>query len=594
MDDTSVSQLPKRLNNLSCASCKSRKIRCNRVQPICDGCFARKLACVYPLRKRRTPAPESPAQSIHRRLLRLEKRCTDLVPVVASRRESARASETARSNLSAPVATVADAKEAQVAIDLTTPPHSDSRDQLEAVETGATTGRPAVQIGIEERLNRAMDETLQLKRRSLDNKATTLISRIPTQLCKTYIDQFCMQYRGDIFPDFINIKLIYLINDLIDIPVTGIHPATIMLYHSILYHGSLMMPSDPQDENPTQAMYVRCLHAIPAWKEQVTGTKTDLITAILLMRAALQQCDYAFSWSMYRLVCFCMKTLNLHILDKDFPLPFLDPTTNPVDGAEQFRQGFWALVLVDLFFRLLHERPAVITSNVSAWRVNLPSLRITPEVPALVAPTLAFIVGSRLSFHLLRFFDVLGQYAEDVSSAVASIEGLCAEIESLFHEWPVDDIMAENEGSQASWWALYEVAVTAHCSIMVMSHGSSFQGQPLRQTDMDDTPPSPLSVTTARRILQLASLGLEKYPIPPTASFLWGANRCYVAYGCLAQYLLGSDPAELVSTWSTDVALLEHVAKATAATTEMDCEFKPLVQALSEVNAEIKAHQENA
>lgn len=168
------------------------------------------------------------------------------------------------------------------------------------------------------------------------------------------------------------------------------------------------------------------------------------------MRAALQQCDYTFSWSMYRLVCFCMRNLNLHILDKDFPLPFLNPTFTPADGAEQYRQGFWALVLVDLFFRLLHQKPAVITANVSAWRINLPSLKITPEIPALVAPTLAFLIRSRLSFHLLRFFDVLGQYAEDGNSAVESIEGLCAEIESLFREWPVVSPVPSISPSNAS------------------------------------------------------------------------------------------------------------------------------------------------
>lgn len=154
--------------------------------------------------------------------------------------------------------------------------------------------------------------------------------------------------------------------------------------------------------------------------------------------------------------------------------------------------------------------------------------------------------------------------------------------------------MTENEEVQASWWALYEVAVTAHCSIMVISHERALlQVPPLRLADMDDAAPTPLSVTTARRILRLASLGLEKYPIPPTASFLWGANRCYVAYGCLAQHLLKNDPTGTASDSAADIALLEHVAKATASTSETDTEFKPLVAALLEVNAEIKAHQEN-
>lgn len=78
----------------------------------------------------------------------------------------------------------------------------------------------------------------------------------------------------------------YLIPDIINLPEISIEPTTRILYFSILYHGSLMIlpETTPQVENLTQDMYVHCLRAIPAWRKHASGTKTDLITAILLVR----------------------------------------------------------------------------------------------------------------------------------------------------------------------------------------------------------------------------------------------------------------------------------------------------------------------
>lgn len=77
----------------------------------------------------------------------------------------------------------------------------------------------------------------------------------------------------------------YLILDIIDMPEISVGPAALILYYSILYHGSLtILPeTTPQVGNLTQAMYIHCLRAIPAWQKQASGTKTDLIIAILLV-----------------------------------------------------------------------------------------------------------------------------------------------------------------------------------------------------------------------------------------------------------------------------------------------------------------------
>lgn len=152
------------------------------------------------------------------------------------------------------------------------------------------------------------------------------------------------------------------------------------------------------------------------------------------MRASFQQCDFEFSWNMYRIVYQCVKKLNLHNLDQDFPGTFMQQS--PDQGTDHDRQGLWALVLVDLFFRMLHDKPPIMTANLTEWHVNLPAINIVPEQPEHMISTLTFFFKSRLTFLLLRFFDLLAQSSDD-RDYMQRIEGLCTEIEDLIGEWSI-------------------------------------------------------------------------------------------------------------------------------------------------------------
>lgn len=99
-----------------------------------------------------------------------------------------------------------------------------------------------------------------------------------------YID-FFKHYKIDTFPGFINVKLMQLIPDIVDIPEISIDSATLVLYYSILYHGSLPTPVEmaQRGNDMPRRMYRCCLRMVPAWQRQIAGTKTDLITAILVV-----------------------------------------------------------------------------------------------------------------------------------------------------------------------------------------------------------------------------------------------------------------------------------------------------------------------
>ncbi|KAJ4111415.1 hypothetical protein NW765_016540 [Fusarium oxysporum] len=425
----------------------------------------------------------------------------------------------------------------------------------------------ATPLNADVRLQQAFEQVLHLKRQNLFNQTVPLDYHIQPEIAKACIENFCTHFQIDTFPSFINIKLMHLIPDIIDMPEVTLEPAVLQFNATRLW------------------LLSSCAASL---RERSLGTKTDLISAILLMRASFQQCDFEFSWNMYRIVYQCIKKLNLHNIDQDFPSTFM--RQSPDDGTDHDRQGLWALVLVDLFFRLLHDKPAIMTANLTEWRVNLPTINIVPEQPEHMVSTLAFFVKSRLTFLLLRFFDFFAQSSDD-EDCIERIEGLCAEIEDLIGEWSVRDSMDANEENVSNWWTLYDLTLTASCSMMVMSRKmealhSEVSGLPF---PCYNKPVSVLSVNIARKVLELALLGLEKYTSPLAAAYLFGAFRCHIPYGCLVNHLFVSDPGEPGSTSLSDMVLLEKVAESMGTIAERDGDLLPLARTLHQLNITIHA-----
>lgn len=164
-------------------------------------------------------------------------------------------------------------------------------------------------------LKQAFDQVLDLKRQNLNKQTTYLNNHVQPELSKAcikskdltisahqllslltlvvkpgwppltdYVD-FFKHYKIDTFPGFINIKLMHLIPDIIDMPEISIDPAVLVVYYSILYHGSLTTAAEmtQRENNFTHRMYLCCLRTVPTWQRQIAGTKTDLIAAILIV-----------------------------------------------------------------------------------------------------------------------------------------------------------------------------------------------------------------------------------------------------------------------------------------------------------------------
>lgn len=139
--------------------------------------------------------------------------------------------------------------------------------------------------------------------------------------------------------------------------------------------------------------------------------------------------DFELAWRMYKRTSEFAQALNLHNLDAHDSLNSLSHNVSDDD-----RKGFWQLIQIDLFFRLLLKKPPAITAT--SWKVNLPWLDADSQPPPDDIQAMAFLVGSRITLILVQFFALLDDPDPQTKSEVRPrVEALCHEIKQLFADW---------------------------------------------------------------------------------------------------------------------------------------------------------------
>lgn len=134
---------------------------------------------------------------------------------------------------------------------------------------------------------------------------------------------------------------------------------------------------------------------------------------------------------MHKLACEYAKVLQMHSLDS------LDHPGGQLSMSDHDRMGMWWLIHLDLFARLISDKPAVFSSQLSNWRVNMPYLaaECSQERDEAV-PTMAFLVRSRLTFILIDYFRVT-ETLTNKADILAAIKPLCEDVEAVFEEWKI-------------------------------------------------------------------------------------------------------------------------------------------------------------
>ncbi|KAM0420108.1 hypothetical protein ACHAPD_003677 [Fusarium lateritium] len=205
-------------------------IRCDRVKPTCDGCQVRGLPCTYPERRNRKKAnprkgqPKEPHLSddvfsgLLERLLRVEEKCTHLVtdPSTAYTPLSINSPGSIQGSSSQIPGQTPEAHSVVSSVASGTFFDNDA----EKTQGNDLPSYPGTPLIADVRLQQAFEQVLYLKRQNLFKQTI------------------------DTFPSFINIKLMHFIPDIIDMPEVALDPAVLVLYYSIIYHGSLVITDD--------------------------------------------------------------------------------------------------------------------------------------------------------------------------------------------------------------------------------------------------------------------------------------------------------------------------------------------------------------
>ncbi|KAH6995897.1 hypothetical protein BKA56DRAFT_627619 [Ilyonectria sp. MPI-CAGE-AT-0026] len=533
----------------SVSSLNALSVRCSRITPTCDRCRLQGLECHYPERVKRRSR-----RGLTARLALMEGVRGVRMRLMST--TSSPASHASPSNLSA------------------------------GTNTPRTSGStyPLADVDITAVLMDAVGQVQRLRLQYIAKSTLTAGVNIPTQLAKEWIHNYFTHMRVDAFLSLIDAKLIEQIPDIIDSPFVHLDAAILVVYYAVLYHGC-SLPSTVTNNihhiKYARQVYLCCLRSLPNWQREATGTTTDFIAAMLTARVSAECFDYDLSWQLFKKACEYAQGLNMHNLDSGEG--FTNSNGSKVDSD---RRGFWELIQVELFFRLLYNKPPTLTESMNSWRVNLPYLSPDCQPDMETVPTLAFLVSSRITFVLTRFFQLLEDDAPG-GDMLSRIEQLGEEVETLFQEWQMDEWIQKAEDNDIHWWMLIDVALTGYTSIIFMLRKYNIleTSSPSPVLSDHDVPRSPLAIRASRNILNIIYTLLIKFPNSETMSLMVGFFQAFIPYACLASNIVHSpNPSAFVS----DLELLGRITQKIGDLSKEERDFTPLVRTLQGVNSELR------
>lgn len=171
------------------------------------------------------------------------------------------------------------------------------------------------------------------------------------------------------------------------------------------------------------------------------------------MRTAVEKFDTELAWQMHCCACTYAQELKLHQVDDAH-----DVSGAPVRDAD--RKGFWELVQVDLYFRLVHGKPATLTASMDSWKVNLPWLSGGMERSENTNLSIQFLMSSRITFSIIEFFHLLdGADSEtELEQFMDKVEQICMQAENISTEWNL--VRLFQGGICATWKIIGQILLT--------------------------------------------------------------------------------------------------------------------------------------
>ncbi|KAE8327087.1 hypothetical protein BDV39DRAFT_193007 [Aspergillus sergii] len=533
-------------------------VRCNRAFPACQRCLAQQLECSYPNRRPRnsqnktTLDQRSALSAILERLEHVENQTT-----------TKSLSPGSTTTLIPPV-------------DDTTPDNGmddgviglHRRQAFRPSRPNGSLESDAMSIDVTSILSSAVDKVQQLRKKQNFGVGKLILESL--------------------LPAMVDRKLIDMMPDLIGMDHVHFDASMLIIYYCILWQGLFFRKPTScmsNDHHYARQVFICCKRTIPIWKQEATCTVTDFIAAMYMTQTATENFDFSLSWEMHRLACEYAQALQMHSLDG------VERSERQLSMSDHDRKGMWGLIHLDLFFRLINDKPAAFSSQLNDWRVDMP--RLTVELPHErneAVPTMAFIIRSRLTFILISYFQV-SETLKSQSDVLTAIGALCEDVENIFDEWKIENWLESYKDGDINGWVLGDLALSGYTCILFMLRKASFpKGNTHRSllSDNDDMiPRSDLSVRTSRRVLKVIHhmIHILKLPGPEAMSLILGNYRAYIAHAHLASGLI-HDP--MAPTAEEDLRLLHNVAECTEGLARDVNEFFPLTRAFKLVNNEVR------
>ncbi|WKT52785.1 hypothetical protein QSH57_003347 [Fusarium oxysporum f. sp. vasinfectum] len=442
-------------------------------------------------------------------------------------------------------------------------------------------------------LNNALDQVQKLRHQSSSVDTIHAVVDIPVDLAKSWVRRYFDMMPTDTFLSFMNRTVLELIPDMIGLPHVHLDAAILVVYYCVLYHGCSLPVRKPNntadfpDIRYSRKLYLCSLRALPGWQREATGTKTDFIAALFMTRAASECFDFDLSGKMFSLACDYAKGLNLHNFDDESCITSFDKANLDAD-----RKGSWELIHMDLFYRLIYNRPPTI-SDMSSWRVNLPWLGTECLPDTAEIPTIKFLLSLRVTFALIGFFQLLEEAKlNNEPDLFEKVEAKCREIDDLYSEWKVDKWMEKAKDKQTDAWMLAEVTLTGYtCIIFMIRKTAILDANSPRPISSDhDIPRSSVALSASRRIVAIAHQLLLQCPHPETMALLFGTYRVNVAYTYLICHLLQVQDPDVIAN---DFQLLERIAESIVALSRQERECTDCIypeRQVRQVNKRIGGH----
>ncbi|RSL54102.1 hypothetical protein CEP54_010103 [Fusarium duplospermum] len=421
--------------------------------------------------------------------------------------------------------------------------------------------------------------------RSTHRIATEGVS-IPPELARTWMQNYFAHMSAELFLTLVDRRLLEMMPDLVTMRHVHMDACMLLIYYAILWQGCFLPGKRcfiGPDRKYARQLYLCCLRIIPSWQRESAGTVTDLVAAMYMMRTAAESFDFETALEMHNLACEYAEGLQMHNLDRDSSLlPDKRPST------DDDRKGMWELIQMDLFYRLIHDKPPAFSSSIQNWRVNLPWLSVdSPPDDNAPVPTMTFILRSRLALILASFFQAVDE-AKDGPMASGMVESLCQQIEDVFQDWKLHEWIQSLKDDHVYTWILVDLALAGYTSILFMLRKAISIDASSPNTSPSSTSNFQMRIATraARRILELVYHMLHEVNQPglETLSLVLGTFRAHVAYSFIADSIieLGSE------TSIADFELLERVARCVKTVAKEEKDFTPLARALVYVNASVK------